>query len=157
MCSVQRGDGIYPEEPSLSHVSNKIAIQKSTAVVWRLVSDFDKAPLYLENVIHCKTTGQNIGAKRALTSVDGSIIVERLDTLDMVAHRLSYTLLTNTPFRHCVTNIAVRSVGIGESELEWSVTFEADGIPASEAIALQKSALAANCLTLKLFLEANQA
>jgi hypothetical protein len=37
--------------------------------------------------------------------------------------------------------------------LEWSATFEADGLPAAEARQLLVDALAANCLTLKQWLE----
>jgi hypothetical protein len=42
---------------------------------------------------------------------------------------------------------------IAQAELEWSVTFEPDGLPESEAVALLEGALAANCLALKQVLE----
>jgi hypothetical protein len=47
---------------------------------------------------------------RTLTSADGGTIVERVEALDEAAHRLSYALLTNTPFRNCLTTMAVRDL-----------------------------------------------
>jgi hypothetical protein len=88
-----------------------------------------------------------------MTSVDGSTIVERLDAVDQAAQRLSYALLTDTPFGNCLTTMVVRALGPSQVELALSATFEADGLPASEAAELMGGALAANCLALKQFLE----
>ena len=99
---------------------------------------------------------QGIGALRTLTSADGSTIVERLETLDGVAHRLSYALLTDTPFRDCLTTMTVHELGRGQAEVEWSATFEADGLPAEEAREMLEDALTANCLALKQFMEAGR-
>jgi len=49
--------------------------------------------------------------------------------------------------------MAVRDLGLRQAELEWSVTFEADGLPASEVVELMEGALSANCLALKQFME----
>lgn len=88
-----------------------------------------------------------------MTSADGSTIVERLETLDKVTHRLSYALLTDTPFRNCLTTMIVRDLGPNQAELEWSATFESDGLPADEAREMLEGALKANCLLLRQFLE----
>jgi len=91
---------------------------------------------------------------RMLTSVDGSTVVERLEALDGCAHQMSYALLTDTPFSNCLTTVTVRDLGPSQAELAWSATFEADGLPASEAVDLLEGALAANCVALKQFMEA---
>jgi hypothetical protein len=52
-----------------------------------------------------------VSAHGALTSADGSTIVERLETLDGVPRRLSYALLTDTPFRNCLTTMTARESG----------------------------------------------
>lgn len=104
-------------------------------------------------VVNCAIEGAGVGARRTLTSVDSSTIVERLESLDEAAHRLSYALLTGTPFRNCLTTMALRDLGSSQAELDWSATFEADGLPESEAADLMEGALAANCLALKQFLE----
>jgi hypothetical protein len=76
-----------------------------------VISDFGAACQYLTMVVNCSVEGEGIGALRTLSSADSSTIVERLETLDGAAHRLSYTLLTDTPFRDCVTTMAVRDLG----------------------------------------------
>jgi hypothetical protein len=85
--------------------------------------------------------------------VDGSTIVERLETLDEATRRLSYALLTDTPFGDCRTTMAVRDLGPTQAEMAWSASFEPLGIPDSEAVDLLEGALAANGLALKQFLE----
>jgi hypothetical protein len=49
--------------------------------------------------------------------------------------------------------MTVRDLGQGQSALEWSATFEADGLPADEARDMLENALTANCLALKQFIE----
>jgi hypothetical protein len=109
-----------------------IGINTSTDAVWQVICDFGMACQYLARVVACTLEGEGVGARRTLTSTDGSAIVERLETLGAVNHRLSYALLTETPFRNCVTIMSVRNLGSSQAELEWSATFEADGLPADE-------------------------
>jgi hypothetical protein len=101
----------------------------------------------------CMFDGADVGARRTLTNADGSMIVERLEALDEVNHRLRYALLTDTPSDNCLTTIAVHDLGQSQSEVTWCATFEADGLPASEAVSLLKGALQENCLALKRFME----
>ena len=61
-----------------------------------------------------------------------------------------------TPFRNCLTTMTLRDLGPSKAALEWSATFEADGLPASEAVEMLEGALAANCLALKQFMEAGR-
>ncbi len=42
--------------------------------------------------------------------------------------------------------MAVRDLGLSQAKLEWSATFEADGLPADEARDMLEAALTANCL-----------
>jgi hypothetical protein len=49
--------------------------------------------------------------------------------------------------------LTLRDLGPYQAELEWSASFGADGLPASEAVELLEGALAANCLALKEFIE----
>jgi hypothetical protein len=137
----------------MTQASSKIIIDVSADAIWQVIGDFCAAGQYLAMVINCTVDGAGVGALRTLTTADGSTVVERLETLDEEAHRLSYALLTDTPFRDCVTTMAVRDLGPYQAELAWSATFEADGLPASEAVDLLEGALAANCLALKQFLD----
>jgi hypothetical protein len=123
-------------------------------VIWQMIGDFGAACHYLTGVVNCTVVGEGVGARRTLTSADGGVIVERLETLDIVNHRLSYALLTDTPFCNCLTTMLVHDLGPNQAEVEWSATFEADGLPADEARDMLVGALAANCLALKQFMEA---
>jgi carbon monoxide dehydrogenase subunit G len=137
----------------MTQVFCKTTIHVSADAIWQVIGDFRAACQYLPGVGNCTVEGEGVGALRTLTIADGSTIVERLDALDQAAHRLRYSLLTDTPFRNCLTTVTVRDLGPSQAELEWSATFQAAGIPASEAQEMLEGALAANCLALKQFLE----
>jgi hypothetical protein len=137
----------------MTQALSKITIHAPADALWRVISDFGAAWQYLVMVDDCRVAGAGIGALRTLTSVDGSTIVERLESLDEVARRLSYALLTDTPFGNCLTTVAVRDLGSHQAELAWSASFQPEGLPESEAVALLEGALAANCLAVKQLLE----
>ena len=140
----------------MTRVACQTTIHVPADVVWQVISDFGAACQYLSMVVNCTVEGEGIGARRTLTSADGSTIVERLEALDQVTHRLSYALLTDTPFHDCLTTMLVHDLGQGQAELEWSATFEADGLPVDEARDMLEGALTANCLALKQFMEAGR-
>lgn len=138
----------------MTRVTCRTTIHISVDAVWQVISDFGAACHYLTGVVDCVVEGKGVGAQRTLNSVDGTdAIVERLETLDGATHSLSYILLTDTPFRNCLTTMRVYELSPHQAELEWSSTFEADGLPADEARDMLESALEANCITLKQFLE----
>jgi hypothetical protein len=139
------------------HISSTIVIHASADTIWQVISDFGAACQYLVMVVNCTVEGEGVGALRTLTSADGTTIVERLETLDEAAHQLSYALLTDTPFRNCLTTMAVRDLGRNQAELAWSASFQPDGLPAIEAMALLQGALATNCHALKQFMETGRA
>jgi len=117
----------------MTQASCKTTINIPADAIWQAIGDFGAAGQYLAGVVKCTVAGEGVGALRRLTSADGSTIVERLEALDEAAYRLSYALLTDTPFANCLTTMAVRDLGPRQAELAWSATFEADGLPASEA------------------------
>ena len=131
----------------------KTTINKPADTIWQAISDFGAAAQYLSGVVSCTVEGEGVGALRTLTSADGSAVVERLETSDEAARQLSYSLLTDTPFRNCLTSMAIHEPVPGRAELEWSATFQAAGIPEIEAVKMLEGALEANCLALKQFME----
>ena len=50
----------------------------------------------------------------------------------------------------------VHDLAPNQCEIEWSATFEADGLPADEARDMLEAALTANCLALKQFMESSR-
>ena len=134
----------------------KTTIYVPVNTIWQVISDFGAAGQYLAGVVKCTIEGEGVGARRTLTSADGSKVVERLETLDAAALRFRYALLTDTPFNNCTTTMALRDLGPHQAELVWSASFQPVGIPESEAVELLEGALAANCLALKQFMEAGR-
>ena len=137
----------------MTQVFSTITINRAGDAIWRVIGDFGLAGGYLPGVVDCTAEGEGIGMRRTLIGVDGGVIVERLEALDETARRLSYVLLSDTPFGDCMTTLGVRELGPNRAELTWSATFEPDGIPANEAVDLMEGALAANCLALKQLVE----
>jgi hypothetical protein len=137
----------------MTQASCKTTINSSADAIWQVISDFGAAGRYLSSVINCTVEGEGVGSLRTLTSADGSTIVERLETWDEAAHQLSYSLLTDTPFRNCLTTMALHELAPNQVELEWSATFQADGIPVDEAVEMLEAALSVNCLAMKQFME----
>ena len=105
-----------------------------------MLGDFGAACQYLARLANCIVAGAGIGALRTLTYADGSTIVERLEALDAAARRLSYALLSDSPFRAWLTTVTVHDLGRGRCEVAWRATFDADGLPASEAVELLEAA-----------------
>jgi len=140
----------------MTHATSIVTIHVPADAIWQVISDFGAAGQYLAGVVDCVVEGEGVGALRTLTSADGSAIVERLKTLDAASQRLSYALLTDTPFSNCLTTMAVRDLGGNQAELAWSATFQSDRLPESEAVDLLEGALAENCLALKQFMEAGR-
>ena len=137
----------------MTQVSSAIVINASADVIWRLISDFGAACHYLGWIGDCRVEGDGVGALRTLTNGGGSTIVERLETLDNADRRLSYALLSDTPFGNCLTTMVVHALGLNQAELVWWASFQPVGIPPSEAVDLLQGALTANCLALKQFVE----
>lgn len=140
----------------MTQVSCKTTVCAPVDAIWQMISDFGAAGQYVAGVADCTVEGEGIGARRTLTYADGSTIVERLETRDAATLRLSYALLTDAPFRNCLTTMALRDLGPRQAELTWSATFQADGLPESEALALLEVALEENSLALKQFVEAGR-
>ena len=128
----------------MTYASSNIIIDASADAIWQVLSDFGAACQYLAMVIDCAVEGQGIGAVRTLTYIDGSTIVERLEALDDAAHRLSYALLSDTPFRDCLTTVTVHDLSLGRCEVTWSAIFHSDGLPANEAQEMLEGAFELN-------------
>ena len=87
------------------------------------------------------------------TNADGSTIVERLEALDDVARRLSYALLSDTPFRDCPDRRDRDELNPGQCKVTWAASFQPDGLPANEAQEMLEGAFELNSRALQHFLE----
>jgi hypothetical protein len=52
-----------------------------------------------------------------------------------------------------LTAVTVYEPSPGQCEVAWTATFDADGLPANEALDMLEGALTANCLALKQLFE----
>jgi hypothetical protein len=138
----------------VARASGKTTINAPADVIWQVIGDFGAACRYLAGVVNCTVEGEGVGALRTSTYADGTTIVERLEALDPVAHRLSYALLSDTPFRNCLTTVMVRDLGQGQCEVAWAATFDADGLPESEAVEMLEGAFELNGRALQRFIDA---
>ena len=137
----------------MPRVTQTITIQASVDAIWQVISDFGAGSRYIAMVTHCTMQGKGMGALRTLTYLDGSVISERLETVDEAAHRLSYTLLSDTPFGNCLTTIVLYTLSPEHTELTWSANFQPTSLPANEAVSLMESMLSENCQALKKVVE----
>lgn len=135
------------------HAIQVITIGAPVDTVWQIISDFGAGAMYLAMVTHCVAQGAGTGALRTLTYLDGSVIVERLESVDETAHSLSYALLNDTPFGACLTTMALRALAPDQAELHWTADFQPTSLPANEALSLIQGMLAGNCQALKRLLE----
>ena len=135
----------------MTYAHCKTTINRPADAVWQVLRDFGAACQYLIMVEKCTVEGQGIGALRTLTYTDASTIVERLEALDDAAHRLNYALLSDTPFRNCLTTVTVHDLDRGQCEVAWSAAFEADGLPVSEAQEMLEGAFKLNGQALQYF------
>ena len=135
------------------HATQVIKINAPIDVIWQVISDFGAGARYLVMVTHCTMQGNGVGALRILTYVDGSVILERLETVDQAMHCLSYRLLNDTPFGNCLTTMALRALTADQSEVNWSANFQPTSLPADEALSLMQGMLAENCQALKQLME----
>jgi len=93
----------------MTRVCCKASIDVSADAAWKVISNFGSAGQYLSGAVNCAVESAGAGALRTLDLVDGSTVIERLESLDEAAHCLSYTLLTDMPFRNCLTTLGVRT------------------------------------------------
>jgi polyketide cyclase/dehydrase/lipid transport protein len=125
------------------HATQIVTIDAPVDTIWQLISDFGTGSQYLTLVTCCTVQGTGIGALRTLTYLDGSIVIERLETVDKTTYHLSYALLIDTPFTNCLTTMVLRDLSPGKAELTWSVTFQPGGLPENEALPLMEDMLTA--------------
>lgn len=136
------------------HATQVLTVHASVDAIWQVIGDLSAGSRYLAMVKHCTVQGNGAGALRTLTYLDGSVIVERLETLDEAAHCLSYTLVSDTPFGACrTTMMALSSLGLEQAELLWTAEFQPTSLPTNEAVSLMEGMLAGNCRALKRLLE----
>jgi carbon monoxide dehydrogenase subunit G len=96
----------------------------SAADVWRKLSDFGGLAGWMPGVKNCEVKGQGIGAVRTL-ALGPVKIVEKLESLDEDACRLSYSLVEGPmPLHNFLATIEVTETSPSSCRVDWSAAFD---------------------------------
>lgn len=102
------------------------------ADVWRLASDFGGLDKIMDGIESLETEGEGVGMTRTIP-MGGGQVVERLEELDGASYRTAYSIISAPlPFKDYYAIIQL-SEADGGTEIEWSGSFEPDGVPAEKA------------------------
>ena len=103
-----------------------------TDALWRLVRDFGDVR-WIPGGEHAKLEGSGPGMLRILAGPDGSVR-ERLESVDETNQSIVYTITEGLPFPVTGYRATMRVSDVdGKGHLDWSCSFEPDGVTEEEA------------------------
>lgn len=120
----------------MSQTRATVEIPASADEVWKLVGGFNALPDWLPFIAESVATEG--GRVRHLTTADGAVIVERMQTFDNAARTYSYSIEQGPfPVTDYLATLKVSEVpGKQAALVEWGGQFVAAGITEAEAIAI---------------------
>ncbi|MHC8320803.1 SRPBCC family protein [Pseudomonas sp. GB2N2] len=118
----------------MATASASIDIPASAEQVWQLIGGFQSLPDWLPFIISSEASEG--GRVRKLQTVDGAVVVERLEVFDNAGKTYSYSILQSPfPATEYVANVRVEAQGEG-TRVTWSGRFEPVGVTDEEVTAL---------------------
>jgi hypothetical protein len=116
----------------MATASASLRLPVAADTVWQLVGGFLSLPDWLPFIAASEPAEG--GRLRKLTTDDGAVIVERLQTYDNQARTYSYSI-TEGPFpvTDYLATLQVEAVGDSETQVTWSGSFTPNGISDAEA------------------------
>ena len=106
----------------MATASAVIEIPVSADTVWQLVGGFNSLPDWLPLI--AKSEPGEGGRLRHLTTGDGGVIVERLQTFDNVARTYSYTIEESSfPVTAYLATLQVEALSESSAKVTWSGVF----------------------------------
>ncbi|HEX8544817.1 MAG TPA: SRPBCC family protein [Pseudomonas sp.] len=119
----------------MATASASLRLPVAADTVWKLVGGFLSLPDWLPFIASSEPAEG--GRLRKLTTADGAVIVERLETYDNQARTYSYSI-TEGPFpvTDYFATLKVEASGDSETLVTWSGRFTPNGISEVEAQAL---------------------
>ena len=120
----------------MAKVSMSRDLSASAGVVWEIVGKFSTIDSWLPPIASCEADGDTVGDMRKLTTVDGAVVHERLDSIDD-ARTYSYSITDSPlPLSDYRATISVAEGDDGFSVIHWSSEFEPVGAPEAEVVAI---------------------
>lgn len=115
---------LAPPNKKMLKVSESVELLASPTMVWSTVGQFDAVwnPL----IASLKTVGRGVGQLREIETIDGKIIIERLESIDPSQMALKYSLVSGIPAKPYQGLIQVSPTGTG-SKVTWSVSYRPSG------------------------------
>jgi len=119
----------------MATASANIRVPVSADKVWQLVGGFQSLPDWLPFI--ASSEASEGGRVRTLTTADGEVIVEKLQTFDEANRTYSYSIVKGPfPVTNYLATVVVAAAGDHEAAITWSGSFTPDGISDAEAEAL---------------------
>jgi carbon monoxide dehydrogenase subunit G len=104
--------------------------------VWDLVGDFGGIGRFSAGFKSITCTGAGVGAVRTITLPNDAQIQERCELRDAARRVLDYSIVAGPmPIANYLARIQLFEDGNG-TRVEWSSTFDPNGIPEAQAIAM---------------------
>lgn len=123
--------------------SDQVTVEASRIIdapvdrLWAEVADFNNIAAWHPGVLQshledaaAQPAGSKAGVIRALTLRDGTVVRERLVSLDPSAHRYTYSVLDGQlPLKDHVSSVSMRPVDTHRTEVTWTASFVPAGAP----------------------------
>jgi hypothetical protein len=117
---------LAPPNTELQTVAESIVVSASAEKVWSLIGPFGASwhPL----IAQIRLTGNGVGQLRTVETVDGKVIVERLDATDNARRQYRYSGITGMGASNYTGVLEVAPKG-GDCSVTWRVQYLSDGQP----------------------------
>lgn len=125
----------------MAHVMMDAIFETEAEKVWEVIKDFNGLPKFLKVVAHSRTSGVGIGSIRTLTLQDGSMVMEKLESIeDAPTRELTYSIVTSQlPVDDYRSTMRIFEVNDNKCMLSWTSTFNPKNVVTeSEATSIIK-------------------
>lgn len=120
----------------MAKVSMSQGLSASAGDVWQAIGKFSTIDSWLPPLASCEADGDAVGNMRKLTTGDGAVVHERLDSIDDGQRTYTYSI-TESPLPVANYSATIRVVESGDgSKVQWSSEFEPAGVPEADAVGL---------------------
>jgi uncharacterized protein YndB with AHSA1/START domain len=117
----------------MAKINMKTDLNVAPDEVWKLIGGFNTLPDWHPAVE--KSELEEEGNMRRLSLAGGGTIVEKLVSVDDKERVYSYSIIDSPlPVTNYEATIRVKDDGEGNTSVEWSSEFEAEGAPENEAM-----------------------
>ena len=117
---------LAPPNTELQAVSDSMVVNASAEKVWALIGPF--GAMWHPLIASIRVTGTDVGQLRTVETVDGKLIIERLDATDNARRQYRYSGVTGMGASNYTGLLEVTPNG-SECSVTWRVQFVSDGQP----------------------------